>query len=101
MTLIAALLALVVGAGLAYMLARKAAPDASKAAQIDAERQTMLHTLDMMRQQQSELTGRLANLAEAQETARGELSRTITEQLGNVFKTVNENLKESREKTTR
>ena len=101
MTLIAALLALVVGAGLAYMLARKAAPDASKAAQIDAERQTMLHTLDMMRQQQSELTGRLANLAEAQETARGELSRTMTEQLGNVFKTVNENLKESREKTTR
>ncbi len=100
-TLIAILLALAIGAGLAFILARKGAPDAAKLAQSEAERQTLMHTLDMMRQQQSELTGRLTILAEAQETARGELSRTMTEQLGNVFKTVNDNLKESREKTTR
>jgi DNA recombination protein RmuC len=101
LTLIAVSLALAIGAGLAYMLTRRAAPEATTAVQADAERQTMLHTLNMMHQQQSELTGRLATLAEAQEVARGELSRTMTEQLGNVFKTVNENLKESREKTTR
>jgi DNA recombination protein RmuC len=101
LTLIAILIALGLGAGLAIWLKRGPAIDPEKAAQTEAERQNMIHMLDMMRQQQSELTGRLAILAEAQETARGELSRTMTEQLGNVFKSVNENLKESREKTTR
>ncbi len=57
-------------------------------------------TLDTVRQQQSELAGRLAALGAAQESARGELNRTMSEQFGNLFKTVNDNLKETRDKTT-
>jgi DNA recombination protein RmuC len=90
-------------AALVYLLMRQKTParDPHQQAQEAAERQNMAHMLDMMRQQQSELSGRLTHLAELQETAKGELSRTMSEQLGNVFKTVNENLRESREKTTR
>ena len=48
-----------------------------------------------------ELTGRLDGMAAAQETARGELTRTLTEQLNNVSKTVANNLKDTGERTTR
>ena len=58
-------------------------------------------TVDQMARAQSELTGRLDGMAAAQETARGELTRTLTEQLTNVSKTVANNLKDTGERTTR
>ncbi|GIR46134.1 MAG: hypothetical protein CM15mP55_1100 [Hyphomicrobiales bacterium] len=54
-----------------------------------------------MARAQSELTGRLDGMAAAQETARGELTRTLTEQLTTVSKTVADNLKDTGERTTR
>ena len=54
-----------------------------------------------MSRQQNEMAGRLASFAEAQEAARGELTRTLSEQLIQVSNNVNQNLKDSREKTTK
>lgn len=101
--ILAIIAAALLGAGAVYIVLRQQPPaiDPHQQAQEAAEKQTLTNTLEMMRQQQSELSGRLTHLAELQETAKGELTRTMSEQLGNVFKTVNENLKESREKTTR
>jgi DNA recombination protein RmuC len=102
-TLLAFIAAALLGAGAVYVALRHRPPalDPHQQAQDAAEKQNLTNALEMMRQQQSELSGRLSHLAEVQETAKGELTRTMSEQLGNVFKSVNENLKESREKTTR
>ncbi len=63
--------------------------------------QKITETVAHMARAQSELTGRLDGMAAAQETARGELTRTLTEQLTNVSKTVADNLKDTGERTTR
>ena len=51
--------------------------------------------------EQNQLTGRLGALAENQQAHQGELTRTMTEQLGQVTKNVTDNLTESREKTAK
>ena len=63
--------------------------------------QKITETVEQMARAQSELTGRLDGMAAAQETARGELTRTMTEQLTQVSKTVADNLKDTGERTTR
>ena len=63
--------------------------------------QKITETVEQMARAQSELTGRLDGMAAAQETARGELTRTLTEQLTTVSKTVADNLKDTGERTTR
>ena len=67
----------------------------------DPMMEKITETVDQMARAQSELTGRLDGMAAAQETARGELTRTLTEQLTNVSKTVANNLKDTGERTTR
>ena len=67
----------------------------------DPMMEKITETVAQMARAQSELTGRLDGMAAAQETARGELTRTLTEQLTNVSKTVAENLKDTGERTTR
>ena len=71
------------------------------ASDIDPMMEKITETVDQMARAQSELTGRLDGMAAAQETARGELTRTLTEQLTNVSKTVANNLKDTGERTTR
>lgn len=63
--------------------------------------QLLLSQLDAMRHEQSQLAGRLGVLAETQERTRTEMSRTMTEQLGQVTKNVTDNLSETREKTAK
>ena len=70
-------------------------------AMAQAENQAMRQALEQMSRQQNEMAGRLASFAEAQEAARGELTRTLSEQLIQVSNNVNQNLKDSREKTTK
>ena len=67
----------------------------------DPMMQKITETVEQMARAQSELTGRLDGMAAAQETARGELTRTMTEQLTQVSKTVADNLKDTGERTTR
>ena len=67
----------------------------------DPMMEKITETVDQMARAQSELAGRLDGMAAAQETARGELTRTLTEQLTNVSKTVADNLKDTGERTTR
>ena len=67
----------------------------------DPMMQKITETVEQMARAQSELTGRLDGMAAAQETARGELTRTLTEQLTTVSKTVADNLKDTGERTTR
>lgn len=50
-------------------------------------------------QQQAELTGRLTSFAEAQEAARGQLNRTLSERLDAVSQNLDRNLKDAGEKT--
>ena len=71
------------------------------ASDTDPMMEKITETVDQMARAQSELTGRLDGMAAAQETARGELTRTLTEQLTNVSKTVANNLKDTGERTTR
>ena len=88
--------------GLALMAWLKRAPDAAaQQAQNEHDRQSLMAMLDAMRHEQSQLTGKLGNLAETQEHARAELARTLTEQLGQVSKNVTDNLSDSREKTAK
>ena len=56
------------------------------ASDTDPMMEKITETVDQMARAQSELTGRLDGMAAAQETARGELTRTLTEQLTNVSK---------------
>ncbi|MEC7594907.1 MAG: DNA recombination protein RmuC, partial [Pseudomonadota bacterium] len=67
----------------------------------DPMMEKITETVAQMARAQSELTGRLDGMAAAQETARGELTRTMTEQLTQVSKTVADNLKDTGERTTR
>ena len=71
------------------------------ASDTDPMMEKITETVDQMARAQSELAGRLDGMAAAQETARGELTRTLTEQLTNVSKTVANNLKDTGERTTR
>lgn len=88
--------------GLALMAWLKRAPQsAAQSAQNEQERRAMLAVLDAMRQEQSQLSGKLGTLAQTQETARAELARTLTEQLGQVSKNVTDNLSDTREKTAK
>lgn len=90
---------LVVGVLLALRLSkRNSAQDENMEAQ---ERQAMRALMDAMRHEQSQLTGKLGALAETQERARAELTRTMSEQLGNVTKNVTDNLAATREKTAK
>ncbi len=65
------------------------------------DRQALLDLIDTMRQEQSQLAGRLGELADTQERARVDLARTMTEQLGQVNKNVNDNIVQTREKTAK
>ena len=71
------------------------------AAQDDAAQNRLVQQLDAMRQEQSQMAGRLGVLAETQERARSELARSMSEQLGQVSKQVTDNLSETREKTAK
>ena len=94
-TLILALLVgLVAGAAL-FGRFKKPSPEAGEA------QARLLHQLDTMRQEQSQMAGRLGVLAETQERARAELARSMSEQLGQVSKQVTDNLSETREKTAK
>ncbi|MCH1568939.1 MAG: DNA recombination protein RmuC [Alphaproteobacteria bacterium] len=91
------ILALVVGLGggivIASILRRTDGDDDARA--------QMLTLVDTMRNEQSQLAGRLGALAESQERTQGEFARTMTEQLGQVSKNMTDNLTESREKTAK
>ena len=90
------------GLGVAVLALRLRARDTEDtASDTDPMMEKITETVDQMARAQSELTGRLDGMAAAQETARGELTRTLTEQLTNVSKTVANNLKDTGERTTR
>ena len=90
------------GLGVAVLALRLRARDTDDTApDTDPMMEKITETVDQMARAQSELTGRLDGMAAAQETARGELTRTLTEQLTNVSKTVANNLKDTGERTTR
>ena len=90
------LVGLAVGIGLSIWLKSDKGDAAGAQAQA-----ALLSQLDAMRQEQSQLAGRLGVLAETQERARTELTRTMSEQLGQVTKNVTDNLSETREKTAK
>lgn len=87
------LAALGIGASLAIWLRRNNG--------VEGDRAQMLAVMDAMRNEQSQLAGRLGALAENQQRTQGELARTMTEQLGQVSKNMADNLTESREKTAK
>ena len=94
--LLGLLIGTIFGLGAALLALRLRARDTQKPMV-----QKITETVEQMARAQSELTGRLDGLAAAQETARGELTRTMTEQLTQVSKTVADNLKDTGERTTR
>jgi DNA recombination protein RmuC len=90
------------GLGAAVLALRLRARDTQDTApDTDPMLEKITETVVQMARAQSELTGRLDGMAAAQETARGELTRTMTEQLTQVSKTVADNLKDTGERTTR
>ena len=97
------LVGIAVGIGLALFLGRGRAAevDGIRAQEEAQERQAMRALIDAMRHEQSQLTGKLGALAETQERARAELTRTMSEQLGHVSKNVTDNLAATREKTAK
>ena len=97
------LVGIAVGVGLALFLGRGRAAevDGIRAQEEAQERQAMRALIDAMRHEQSQLTGKLGALAETQERARAELTRTMSEQLGHVSKNVTDNLAATREKTAK
>ena len=97
------LVGIAVGIGLALFLGRGRAAevDGIRAQEEAHERQAMRALIDAMRHEQSQLTGKLGALAETQERARAELTRTMSEQLGHVSKNVTDNLAATREKTAK
>lgn len=94
--LLGLLIGTIFGLGAALLALRLRARDTQKPMV-----QKITETVEQMARAQSELTGRLDGMAAAQETARGELTRTMTEQLTQVSKTVADNLKDTGERTTR
>ena len=101
LTILGPLIGIAIGVGLALWLRRDTGPDEAQDAQNAQERQAMLALIDAMRHEQSQLTGKLGALAETQERARAEMTRTMNEQLGQVSKTVTDNLAATREKTAK
>ena len=97
------LVGIAVGVGLALFLGRGRAAEVNgiRAQEEAQERQAMRTLIDAMRHEQSQLTGKLGALAETQERARAELTRTMSEQLGHVSKNVTDNLAATREKTAK
>ena len=97
------LVGIAVGVGLALFLGRGRAAEVNgiRAQEEAQERQAMRALIDAMRHEQSQLTGKLGALAETQERARAELTRTMSEQLGHVSKNVTDNLAATREKTAK
>ena len=97
------LVGIAVGVGLALFLGRGRAAEVNgiRAQEEAQERQAMRTLIDAMRHEQSQLTGKLGALAETQERARAELTRTMSEQLGHVSKNVIDNLAATREKTAK
>ena len=89
---------LALGLGVAWRRGATA-DDGQQTAQAAQAQHALLAQLDAMRQEQNQLTGRLASLTETQERTRTELARTLHEQLGQVTKNVTDNLTHSREKT--
>lgn len=102
-TLLGPLFGIAVGVALTMFLVRGREPhhDDKSAHQEAQERQAMRALMDAMRHEQSQLTGKLGALAETQERARAELTRTMSEQLGQVTKNVTDNLAATREKTAK
>ncbi|CAI8298373.1 MAG: DNA recombination protein RmuC [PS1 clade bacterium] len=98
-TLFNLLIGLCLGLGAAVVVLRLRQP--AQKDEPDPLVQKMTDTVEQMNRAQMELAGRLDGMAAAQETARGEFSRTMTEQLTQVSKTVTDNLKDSGERTTR
>ena len=103
LTLLGPLFGIAVGIVLAMFLVRGREPrhDGKNAQEEAHERQAMRALMDAMRHEQSQLTGKLGALAETQERARAELTRTMSEQLGQVTKNVTDNLAATREKTAK
>ena len=103
LTILGPLVGIAVGVGLALLLGRGRAAevDSIRAQEEAQERQAMRALIDAMRHEQSQLTGKLGALAETQERARAELTRTMSEQLGHVSKNVTDNLAATREKTAK
>ena len=103
LTLFGPLIGIAIGIGLALFLGRGRAPqdDGMRAQEEAQERQAMRALIDAMRHEQGQLTGKLGALAETQERARAELTRTMSEQLGQVSKNVTDNLAATREKTAK
>ena len=103
LTLLGPLFGIAVGIVLAMFLVRGREPrhDGRNAQEEAQERQAMRTLMDAMRHEQSQLTGKLGALAETQERARAELTRTMSEQLGQVTKNVTDNLAATREKTAK
>ena len=103
LTILGPLIGIAIGVGLALFLGRDRAPqdDGMRAQEEAQERQAMRALIDAMRHEQSQLTGKLGALAETQERARAELTRTMSEQLGQVSKNVTDNLAATREKTAK
>ena len=103
LTLFGPFIGIAIGVGLALFLGRGRAPqnDGMRAQEEAQERQAMRALIDAMRHEQSQLTGKLGALAETQERARAELTRTMSEQLGHVSKNVTDNLAATREKTAK
>ena len=97
------LVGIAVGVGLALFFGRGRAAEVNgiRAQEEAQERQAMRALIDAMRHEQSQLTGKLGALAETQERARAELTRTMSEQLGHVSKNVTDNLAATREKTAK
>ena len=90
------------GLGVAVLALRLRARDTQDTAPgTDPMMEKIIETVEQMARAQSELTGRLDGMAATQETARSELTRTLTEQLTTVSKTVADNLKDTGERTTR
>ena len=103
LTLLGPLFGIAVGIVLAMFLVRGREPrhDGKNAQEEAQERQAIRALMDAMRHEQSQLTGKLGALAETQERARAELTRTMSEQLVQVTKNVTDNLAATREKTAK
>ena len=83
------------GFGAAYFFFRNREKKRAQESGNDDKNGALLGILEALQARQSELTGKISQLTQGQESARGAVSTQLTE----MMKSVNENLKESREKT--